>query len=387
VSIQVLSTANDILLELQNANGTLVATENAVAGLGGEILNFSGLTAGQIYKVGVRNYNSALGIGAYSICIKMLKRGGCDYGSGPYTLCQYFKAAFAGAGAVYTFTFTGVSGPATGNVYTRTQTSDICVLSNVSPALPYGSTYNVLITSTYNLLDGAGNSEIISVPALSSCTMITAAQPVTALRTTDQCSAGPRFRGAVVAALPWVCGATNWRWEFTELNTAGQPVGLPISVNRGAASNYINLGTVSALQHGKTYAVRTAPILPYTGANYQWGPTFNMCIIGSAGMVVENNNASSADTKSEIANEVNMSLYPNPTHGTDVNINLSGITSDNVQIRVVDAMGRQVWSNRYAIDGILNTNITFEQPLANGLYFVEAIFNGEVQTQRLMVQK
>jgi len=54
---------------------------------------------------------------------------------------------------------------------------------------------------------------------------------------------------------------------------------------------------------------------------------------------------------------------------------------------VVDAMGRQVWSNRYAIDGILNTNITFEQPLANGLYFVEAIFNGEVQTQRLMVQK
>jgi hypothetical protein len=82
-----------------------------------------------------------------------------------------------------------------------------------------------------------------------------------------------------------------------------------------------------------------------------------------------------------------MSLYPNPTHGTDVNINLSGVESDNVQIRIVDAMGRQVWSNRYSVNGVLNTNITFEQPLANGLYFVEAIFNGEVQTQRLMVQK
>jgi hypothetical protein len=91
--------------------------------------------------------------------------------------------------------------------------------------------------------------------------------------------------------------------------------------------------------------------------------------------------------KVEIANEVNMSLYPNPTHGTDVNINLSGVTSDNVQIRVVDAMGRQVWSNRYSVDGILNTNITFEQPLANGLYFVEAIYNGELQTQRMMVQR
>jgi hypothetical protein len=91
--------------------------------------------------------------------------------------------------------------------------------------------------------------------------------------------------------------------------------------------------------------------------------------------------------KTDVLIVENMKLYPNPTHGTDVNISLSGVTSDNVQIRVLDAMGRQVWSNRYSVDGILNTNITFEQPLANGLYFVEAIFNGEVQTQRLMVQK
>jgi len=90
VSIVVNSTSNDIVIELQTAAGALVAQENAVAGLGGEILNQSGLTAGQVYKVGVRNYNSALGVGTYSICVKSLKRGGCDYGAGPYTLCQYF---------------------------------------------------------------------------------------------------------------------------------------------------------------------------------------------------------------------------------------------------------------------------------------------------------
>jgi hypothetical protein len=112
-----------------------------------------------------------------------------------------------------------------------------------------------------------------------------------------------------------------------------------------------------------------------------------MSIVGTAGMIADGQDASESNSKVEIANEVNMSLYPNPTHGTDVNINLSGVTSDNVQIRVVDAMGRQVWSNRYSVDGILNTNITFEQPLANGLYFVEAIYNGELQTQRMMVQK
>ncbi len=388
VSIVVNSSAADIVIELQTAAGVLVAQENAVSGLGGEILNHYGLTAGQVYKIGVRNYNSALGTGTYSICAKMLKRGGCDYGPGPYSLCQYFKATWAGAaGTSYTFTYTGLTGPAAGNVYTRTQNSDICVLSSVLPTLPYGSTYSVLITNTYTLNNGAGVAETIAVPGLAPCSMSTVAQPVTALRTTDRCTAGPRFRGSVVASLPWVCGATNWRWEFTELDAQSNPVGLPITVNRGAASNYINLGTVLQLQYGKTYSVRTAPILSYTGTNYQWGTPFCMSIVGTAGMVADGSQANNQTVKVETANEVNMSLYPNPTHGTDVNINLSGVDSDNVQIRVVDAMGRQVWSNRYSVSGVLNTNITFERPLANGLYMVEAIFNGEVQTQRMMVQK
>jgi len=388
ISIVVNSSAADILIELQTAAGVLVAQENAVAGLGGEILNHYGLTAGQVYKVGVRNYNSALGTGTYSICAKMLKRGGCDYGPGPYSLCQYFKATWAGAaGTSYTFTYTGITGPAAGNVYTRTQNSDICILSSVLPTLPYGSTYSVLITNTYTINNGAGVAETISVPGLAPCSMSTVSQPVTALRTSDRCTAGPRFRGSVVASLPWVCGATNWRWEFTELDAQGNPVGLPITVNRGAASNYINLGTVLQLQYGKTYSVRTAPILSYTGTNYQWGTPFCMSIVGSAGMIADGSQANNQTVRVETANEVNMSLYPNPTHGTDVNINLSGVDSENVQIRIVDAMGRQVWNNRYSVSGVLNTNITFERPLANGLYMVEAIFNGEVHTQRMMVQK
>jgi hypothetical protein len=245
----------------------------------------------------------------------------------------------------------------------------------------------VLITNTYTLNNGAGVAETISVPGLAPCSMSTIAEPSTALRNADRCTTGPKFRGAVVASLPWVCGATNWRWEFTELDAQGNAVGLPIIKMRGAASNYLNLGTVLQLQYGKTYSVRTAPILSYTGTNYQWGTPFCMSIVGTAGMVADGSQANNQTVRAETANEVNMSLYPNPTHGTDVNINLSGVDSDNVQIRVVDAMGRQVWSNRYSVSGVLNTNITFERPLANGLYMVEAIFNGEVQTQRMMVQK
>jgi len=391
VSIVVNSSANDIVVELQTAAGTLVATENSVNGLGGEILTFSGLTAGQLYKLGIRNYNSAAGIGTFSVCVRMLKRGGCDYGAGPYSLCNYFKATWAGAsGTSYRYTFTGLTGPAAGNVYTRTQATDICVLSNVTPTLPYGSTYSLLITNIFTINNAAGQPVVVEVPALSPCTMITVAEPATTLRTSDQCAAGPKFRGGIVAALPWVCGANNWRWRFTEVDPITYAtVGIPFEVNRAAASNYLNLGTVAQLQYGKTYAVQSAPIFAYTASSYAWGPVTYMCIVGTAGMVVDGNNGSNDEVvrNGGIANGVNLGLYPNPTHGENVNINLSGVTSDNVQIRIVDAMGRQVYSNRFAVDGILNTNLTFQHPLANGLYMVEAIFNGEVHTQRMMVQK
>jgi hypothetical protein len=392
VSIVVGSTANDVLVELQSNAGTLLATENAVAGLGGEVLNFSGLTAGQVYKIGVRNYNSALGIGSYTICVKMLKRGGCDTGSSAtwsstLNLCKIFKATWAGSGVQYRFTFVGTSGIALGNTYVKTQSSDYLTLSTVVPTLPLGCTYNVSVTTIYSLTNAAGGAELIEVPALAACSITMEQEAATALRATDRCSVGPKFRGAIVASLPWVCGVTNWKWEFTELNAAGNAVGIPIVYYRGAASNYCNLALVVALQYGKTYAVRTAPVFSYGEGAF--GPVQNMCIIGSAGMELEGASEMAQNSTRDmlVTNEANMSLYPNPTHGTDVNINLSGVTSENVQIRIVDAMGRQVWSNRYSVDGILNTNITFEQPLANGLYFVEAIFNGEVQTQRLMVQK
>jgi hypothetical protein len=302
-------------------------------------------------------------------------------------LCKIFKATWAGSGVQYRFTFVGTSGIALGNTYVKTQNSDYLTLSTVSPTMPLGCTYSVTVTTIFNIADAAGTLEQVDVPALTPCSITMEQAAATTLRAADRCSSGPKFRGAIVASLPWVCGVTNWKWEFTELDAGGNAVGIPIVYYRGAASNYLNLGLVVALQYGKTYAVRTAPVFSYGEGAY--GTVQTMCIVGSAGMVLdEASNAAQNSTRDMlVTNEANMSLYPNPTHGTDVNINLSGVTSDNVQIRIVDAMGKQVWSNRYTVDGVLNTNITFERPLANGLYFVEAIFNGEVQTQRLMVQK
>jgi hypothetical protein len=392
VSIVVNSTSNDIVIELQTAAGALVAQENAVTGLGGEILNQSGLTAGQVYKVGVRNYNSANGIGTYTICVKSLKRGGCDYGVGPYTLCQYFKATYAGAAGVnYTYTFTGTSGPAAGNTYTRTQNSDICVLSNVTPTLPYGSTFSLVISNTYTITDAAGTSETLTVSALAPCSVTTSAQPATALKAADQCSAGQKFRGAIVYSLPWVCGATNWRWKFQELDAGGNAVGLPIEVNRNAASNAISLGTIAQLQYGKTYAVQTAPILAYTGTNYAYGPAFNMCIIGAAGMVVDaSQDVPQGSTKvasQNVAQGMELNIYPNPSNGNNIQLMLSGMETEVVQVRMLDAMGKQIWSNKYNSLELSNTSIEFAQSLSDGLYFIQVVSGNETISQRFLVRK
>ena len=391
VSIAVNTATTDIVIELQDGTGNVVAQENAVNGIGNETLNFFGLTAGQTYKVGVRNNISSQPTGTYGICVKSLKRGGCDYGAGPYSLCQYYKATWAGStGVSYTFTFTGTSGPAQGQTFTRTQNSDICVLSTVTPLLPYGSTYNVVISNTYTLTDGAGNTEQVTVPSTSGCQVVTIAQPQTTLSASSSCNNGARFRGAVVSSMPWVCGANNWRWRFTEVNPLTmQTVGLPIELNRGAASNYLSLGSVTQLQNGKTYAVQTSPLFAYTGTNYNWGPVQYMCIIGAAqGALQDAEQGVAQGSTKDVAqdamqgpSEVNALVYV--TEGNHVNIQLTN-TANNTAKRadIYDVTGKLVKSVRL-VEGM--NQVELEE--TTGVYLVRLMIGNNLQTERVFIEK
>ena len=385
ISIEVNTASTDIVIELQDGTGNVVAQENAVNGIGNETLNFFGLTAGQIYKVGVRNNISSQPTGTYGICVKSLKRGGCDYGAGPYSLCQYYKATWAGStGVSYTFTFTGTSGPAAGQTFTRTQNSDICVLSTVTPLLPYGSTYDVVISNTYTLTDGAGNTEQISVPSNSGCQVVTIAQPQTTLSNSSSCNNGPRFRGAVVSSLPWVCGTNNWRWRFTEVNPLTmQTVGLPIELNRGAASNFLSLGSVPQLQNGKTYAVQTAPMFTYTGTNYNWGPTQYMCIVGAAGMTLEGADAEQGVAQGQHKDALQIASMVYVTEGNHVNIQLNN-TATNTAKRadIYDVTGKCVKSIRL-VEGMNQVELSE----ASGIYMVRTTVGNQSETTRVFIQK
>jgi hypothetical protein len=403
VTIFIGSNVNDIVIELQDAEGNLVEIENSVNGPGTEVLTTTQLTIGELYRVAVRNNNSILNPGGqYSACVRHLRRGGSDSGTsatwpGTLSTCSLFKAAYCGGtGVQYRYTWTGISGTAVGQVFTRTQVSDYLNVTAVTPSLHAGSIYNVLVTAIYTIPNGAGVNEVVELPALAPSAITISPVANVALRTSDQSSNGPRYRGSIVASLPWVCGVTNWRWRFTEVNPLTlQTVGLPIEQNRGAASNYINLNNVTALQYGKTYAVQTAPIFSYTGTNYQWGPVRYMSIIGSAGLIVDPTEGAAQGSEKDVlqgpsegaTQEMELSVFPNPSNGSDLNLSVSGIESDNVQVKVYDALGRKIESKRFVVDGTLQTTLNLANELSNGLYILEVTTEDVKRSVRFMVEQ
>jgi hypothetical protein len=86
-------------------------------------------------------------------------------------------------------------------------------------------------------------------------------------------------------------------------------------------------------------------------------------------------------------NTVDANIYPNPNNGELVNLNITGITSNEVYVRIMDSMGREVYTNRYLVDGSLNTMLNFGQSLAQGVYILEMRAGEVVKTQRMVVTK
>ena len=376
VSIQLNTTAFDGVIEIHNTNGELITSENSNASIGNEVLNFVGLTSGSVYRVGIRNYNSNLGTGNFTCCVRQLRRGACAYGPGPFQLCQIFKAQYV-SGATYRFVFSGINGIANGINYTKASTSDLLVLNSVVPTIPYGSSYNVLITNIYSLSNGIGQIEIIEVPALSSCPMNTIAEPNTQLGTSFRCSNGQQFRGAVVNSQPWICGVTNWKWKFQEVDANNMAIGLSIEHLRGAASNVLNLNQVIQLQYGKKYAVQTAPVFSYGTGNY--GTTQYLCIVGSAGVQSFENEYKS------LKESIQQTVYPNPYDNGPLTIESKKLDKDSkVDVFIFNAQQQLIRTEQAAIEARKVTLNGLEE-LENGIYFLIIQSSNSKEIVKLLV--
>jgi hypothetical protein len=166
-----------------------------------------------------------------------------------------------------------------------------------------------------------------------------------------------------------------------------QAVGLPIELNRGAASNFLSLGTVNQLQSGKTYAVQTAPMFSYTGTNYNWGPIQYLCIVGAAqGALQDPSEDASQDVTQDArsmqdAKQIETMVYV--TEGTQLNIQLSN-TATNTAKRadIYDVTGKCVKSIRL-VEGMNQVELSE----ASGIYMVRTVVGNQSETARVFIQK
>ena len=360
-SISANSTEN-IRIELRNANYELIDSEDLTS-TGNEILNTSSLVAGQTYFVGIISTNDLVGNGAYTLCVRQLKRGAC--GNNPsvnFSMGQFFKAQPA-TGATYRFQFFGVLGSGAGQNALKNQATPQLILSSVFPSLHHDTDYEITGSNVYTLPNGSGQNEIITLPSSGICTIHINAQPLSVLRFVDRCIVTTKPRVSFIGATPFVFGASAWTWRFQKLDASGASVGSAIQHNVLNATNYLNLGNVSLLEYGTSYTVDCAPVFSYGAGSY--GNTYTMCIAPLSGFTSENNNRSVAEQIDEVTGT---QLFPNPTQN-----NCSISSNKGIQrIRVYDLSSRKVE------DIFVNGNFRYELNTSN---YSNGIFHVEIQTE------
>jgi len=382
------TSANDTYIELQNAAGTtLLESEND--GINSILLN-DALTVGQQYFVLVRNQDATNGGAPTTVCIQYLGASVCNNVSSNFTsLCSGFKASYTGANS-YTGNFTEV--PTGGDPVADTFTFSTSGGSTTIPmssvlGMQYGRSYNVLINASYNLADAANNTETIVVNGITPCTISIAPHAELNLRASDA-QPNQRFLNSTVGATAWICGASYYKWEFTQLTPS---VGVATTFDGPAGNRFLSLASVNAttpgfLVPGATYQIRIAPVFGTVVGTFGLVDQV-LQIAGSAMPIVEGEELENIEARNEEFMGEEVALYPNPNNGTAVNLNVYGVDTDKMQVRILDGMGRVVYTNQFVVEGSLNTIVSFEKPLASGLYMVEFIYNGKTETQRMMVQK
>jgi hypothetical protein len=401
VSITLTSSVNDDIIELYEKVGSAYVlmsggTENAGTGAGDfERLNYSGLTPGTTYYVSAGAASGSTG-GAFTLCIQHLMPGGCAYTQpvAGFNLCSSFKSIFRGSpsqGVTYAFNFAGVGGGATGTT-TLSGTNGLITLSNSTLGLRYGGVYDVTVNVSYALENSVSGPEVVTVngAATGTCNDVTiAAQPAVEVRSSQRCPATlfrSTFLNAVRVTGTAICGVLNYTYEFTPVVSCTNDTlaGLPVEFTTVGSSPYLQLGVLPAGAAAGAWNVRVRPNFTYgTGA---YGPVQRILVAGTAasGMLAEEEVAQADERAFEV--NATASIYPNPSNGDMIAINFTDLTSNQVQVRVMDAMGREVFRSAYSVEGSLNQIITFNQTLAAGMYMVEMTDGTHVVSERMIVK-
>ncbi len=375
--IQANSSLNDLVLELQTGAGSLVGLENATGIGGSEILVANSLVAGTTYYVLVRNFNSN-NVGAFNLCIQNYLPSDPDNGTSFNSLCGFFKCDWNGA-QIYSVSFNdGV------NTYITSSSSTYIPFSSLG-GLQYGTSYNVVITSTFIQNNGAGINPVTTVVTSPTYQIAIQASVPVALRAIDRCP-NTKPVTSFIAAERWVCGVISWDWEFEEVDQNNNPISLdgPQIVSSGSSSRLIRVSSIPGVAPGKRFKVRIRPVFS-NGVGAFGSPQF-LCVTGAANFDQSDLNRKAWLVEYVSEEKSSLTAYPNPTDGNILNVLVKDCRSNLTELRILDGLGKLVYHQVYALDGVLNTNIIFDKPLSAGVYFIESWTNDHLMVERFIVQ-
>jgi hypothetical protein len=267
--------------------------------------------------------------------------------------------------------------------YTTNGASTVFPLSNVV-GLTYGRQYQVTSEAVYILDNSAGQGATFNADPLQSCIITITPQAELNLRSSD---AAPyqKVAYATVGADKWICGATHYRWALTQ--TAPSP-GLTTYTDGPAGNRFLPLNLVNTqnpgtIVPGGTYTVQVAPVFGTIVGSFG-SVDQQLQIIGTAMPLSFDEN--SDEEKTTIDESYDWAIYPNPSNGEVLNINATDLSSETVEVCVLDVLGHIVFSKKYSVQETLNTFLSFENGLSTGLYMIELKDGENIRTKRLVIQ-
>ncbi len=381
------------LIPLVSENDVHPGSTGAAADGGSETLIYDQLIVGDVYYLCVRNNNNTAG--SVSLTLSNLNASTTDialYTNGTNTFtsaCQNFKVKFRPNSAGYTinrWSSNDISGNPTWSYaipVTSTVASTICQLGKVAPANLSGINQTVYVTVDvlYNLPDAFGTVTPATARANAAASFQMASEADLNVRTTDRCAAGFKSTTSAIATNRSVCGTTRYVWEMSLVYPM---TSLPMDVQGPVGgSRILMLNSVPALANGQRYDVRIAAKHVDGVTQTAYGTTQCVKTLGAAGMPTIEEEVNMYE-RSE--NGIITTIYPNPNNGQTVNFSINGMDG-SLNLKVTDATGREVYNNRFMVEGSMNTTLDFGQTLADGVYMVEMIQNGEMKTMRMVVSK
>jgi hypothetical protein len=176
-----------------------------------------------------------------------------------------------------------------------------------------------------------------------------------------------------------ICAAEFYTFKFTNISDANQE---DLFYTRDDGLRSINLSWVVGLNEGDTYSVQ---VLGASGGLVgEYGAACEITIAGEQDVI-----GGFAGGSEELSSGVEIELYPNPTVGDEVMMNLSNLSEEQqeVMVEIYDLYGKKVHAEILGNNGSQMNAVIQLPELASGIYTVNIVVNEErVGAKKLVVQ-